>query len=65
MIDLQQRRNPLHWALLMLLVGIAFSLLEPIPQLKFQTQSGFRGSLPTARSPQLLICYSIPAGLIS
>ena len=38
MIDQQQRRNPLRWALLVLLVGIAVSLVEPIPQLKFQAQ---------------------------
>lgn len=38
MIDPQQRRNPLRWALLLLLVGIVVSLVEPIPQLKFQAQ---------------------------
>jgi hypothetical protein len=37
-IDQQQRRNPLRWALLVLLVGIVVSLIEPIPQLKFQAQ---------------------------
>ena len=38
MIDQQQRRNPLRWALLLLLLGIVVSLAEPIPQLKFQAQ---------------------------
>lgn len=38
MIDQRQRRNPLRWALLLLLVGIVVSLAEPIPQLKFQAQ---------------------------
>lgn len=38
MNDQQQRRNPLRWALLLLLFGIVVSLAEPIPQLKFQAQ---------------------------
>jgi len=37
-IDQQQHRNPLRWALLLLLIGMVVSLVEPIPQLKFQAQ---------------------------